>query len=76
MASAQIKRFKWHGRYVTGIKRLVGKNVEYCLCYHCDEFHPGSEENCEIAQKVYRMCLKHGLSLNVAICDKFEEKVK
>jgi hypothetical protein len=74
MASDQIKRFNWHGRYVTGIKKLVGKNREHCLCYFCKEFKPSTEENCEIAQKVYRMCCKHGLSLNVAICDKFEEK--
>jgi len=68
-----IRKFEWHGEKVTGFAELLGNNSHYNLCYTCKKFDPEGN-NCLIADKLYKLCKKHTISIPVMICKKYRKK--
>jgi len=54
---------------------LKGKHRDNCLCFCCNKFHPGSIDNCEIANLLYKICIMHELVTPVYECPEWEEKL-
>jgi hypothetical protein len=48
---------------------------DHCLCLSCNKFHPGSIDNCEIANLLYKICVMHELVTPVYECPEWEEKL-
>ena len=59
---------------VTVRSDLKSKHKDYCLCYSCERFRPGSVNNCHIAQDVYNSCVKWNIVTPMWECPKFIEK--
>lgn len=56
-------------------KILKGRHREHCLCHSCKKFHPEDrEENCDLANKVFKLCVEEELVLPVWECSKFDEQ--
>lgn len=66
-------RYKHHGVMVWVRTDLKGLHREHCLCYSCDHFHPNTPENCPLAQEIYEMCKREGMTLPVWECLRFDE---
>lgn len=51
-----FENYKHHGASVWVRADLRGQHREYCLCYHCECFHPEDRErNCRIANALFAM---------------------
>jgi hypothetical protein len=44
-----------------------------CMCYHCRAFSIDSEENCPVAQQLYKICVENNMAMIITRC-KFWEK--
>jgi len=52
----------WKTKILTAVRKdLMDKHTEYCLCYICDRFKPGSKKNCKIAQATYNHDIKYNI---------------
>jgi len=63
--------YEHHGNRVAVQEELKGTHREHCLCYGCDNFKPGTEENCDIAEAVYENCVDFGIVTPVWECPDF-----
>lgn len=64
-----------YGKSVWENPTLESIRREECLCHHCDNFRPGgSEENCQIASKLYQICKDHGVATPVSRCESWKQK--
>jgi len=69
----QMERYIHHGRPVWVRSDLKGKHREHCLCFAgCKLFHPGSDDNCEIAQALFTNCVNLGVVTPVWECPDYE----
>jgi hypothetical protein len=69
-----ITTYEHHGRKVFVQEHLKGTHRQNCLCFSlCQNFKPGTEENCEIAKELYLLCVKHGLTTPVFECPNYAE---
>jgi len=50
------------------MSHLKGTHRDCCLCYVCDKFNPGKENNCPKAQELYEYCVKHNMTTPVFEC--------
>jgi hypothetical protein len=68
-------KYKHHGDQEVWVNTgLKGNHKQYCLCYSCKKFIPGTiENNCKIANMVFGICLVNDLVLPVWECPIFEE---
>lgn len=67
------KQIRHHGHLVWTKTAYEGINGRACLCYGCALFKPNERENnCSIAEEVYKRCVLHGLTTPVTECPKFE----
>lgn len=66
-----IEQYEHHGAQVWVDSNLKGQHRNNCLCWKCENFKPGTEENCEIAQKLYQICVDESLVTPVYECPKF-----
>ncbi len=71
---AGTERYTHHGREVTVLSEVRGKHRELCLCYRCQDFHPGQSFSCEIARTIYEHCKSFGLVTPVFECAHFTLK--
>ena len=72
----KIKLYESHGQLRFIREDLVGKNKEYCLCYKCARFIPDYREfNCKIANEVYALDVKYGVTTPVWECGDLKSKV-
>ena len=62
-----------HKRPVWANLAHVTKHKEYCLCYSCEGFSPGDDTHCPIAQELFELNIKHGLTTPVFECPEFLE---
>ena len=69
-----FEQYDHHGNKVWVQARLKGKHRENCLCYSCDNFKPGEDENCAIAERLYELCVDEKLVTPVYECPEFVEK--
>lgn len=67
-----IEYYNHHGNNVAVISELKGKHREHCLCYKCQKFYPGIEDNCKIAQATYEHCAYYGLVTPVYECPEYQ----
>lgn len=65
-----ITKYIHHGDEVVVMEHDKGLHHEHCLCWNeCKFFKPDSPlENCNIAEEVYMICIKHNLTLPVWEC--------
>lgn len=69
-----VEKYEHHGTEVNVQKRLRGQHRDHCLCFQeCVYFKPGEDDNCEIAQTNYEMCVKFSLTTPVYECPKYEQ---
>jgi hypothetical protein len=71
-----IITYEHYGALVFVDENLKGKHRENCLCWKCGSFKPGMPENCPIAQKLYKICVKESLVTPVYECPVFVELPK
>ena len=64
--------YEHHGNQVFVQNHLKGKHREHCLCFSCDDFHPGTKLNCAIAKTLYQLCIDQGMVTPVYECPKFK----
>lgn len=64
----KIIQYTHHNWRVSVDEDLKGKHREHCLCFRCDLFAPNQHHNCAIAQGIFHICQKHGLTLPVREC--------
>jgi len=69
-----ITTYSHYGREVSVRAGLKGKHRDYCLCYNCQYFHPGTKGNCGIAEDLFRVCCNHGVITPVWACPSFRER--
>jgi len=73
---AKYEIYKHHEKEVAVRSDLKGKHWDYCLCRECIHFAPNTEDNCPIAQQLYRFCVDHNLVTPVWECPKFSLKAE
>lgn len=65
------EQYEHYGVTVWVRSDLKGKHRDYCLCWKCDQFHPGQVTNCPIAQILYQNCVTFDIVTPVWECPKF-----
>lgn len=66
-------KYKHHDKVMVVQSDLKGKHKEHCLCYMgCLRFLPGSQYNCEIAEKIFQLNVEQGVTTPVWECAFFE----
>ncbi len=73
LIESEFEQYFHHATKVWVRSKLKGKHREYCLCFACERLHPGENNNCEIAQKLYDLCVRCGLTTPVFECPHFKE---
>lgn len=69
------EKYEHHGVLVTVRSDLKGKHRKHCLCWSCNRFSPmDRDENCPIANLLYRFCVLTGCVTPVWECPEFEEE--
>jgi hypothetical protein len=70
-----IIKYNHHGSEVSVIEENQGKHRQNCLCFlGCRHFKPKERKNnCEIARKLFNLCVDYGLATPVWECAKFEQ---
>lgn len=70
----KIIKYEHHGRKVFVDEDLKGTHREHCLCFRCQKLNIESrKKNCPIANKLYALCCKFGLTTPVGECPEFKE---
>lgn len=69
-----FEKYEHHGACVWVQSELKGKHREHCLCWKCEKLKPGANDNCPIAQELYRNCVKFSLVTPVYECPEFLPK--
>ena len=69
----EFEQYEHHGEIVWVRKDLRGKHREHCLCFKCENFKPGTKENCTAAKLVYSLCRSCDLVTPVWECPRFVE---
>ena len=65
------QKYKHHDAEVWVNPNLRGKHRQHCLCWDCKNFHPNTNDNCSIANKLFQICVDHDLVTPVYECPKF-----
>ena len=66
-----ITVYEHHGFMVVVDEELKGKHRQHCLCFRCEYFVPNQKINCQIAQRLFKICQKFGLVTPVYECSMF-----
>jgi hypothetical protein len=67
-----ITTYEHHGSTVSVQEENKGKHRDNCLCFQgCRHFKPGTSENCQIAQAVYRNCVEFDIVTPVWACPQY-----
>jgi len=69
-----IEMYKHHDKDVYVQTELKGKHREHCLCFmNCKKFTPDDRENnCKIANTVFKNCVEFGITTPVWECSQYE----
>lgn len=72
--SDKFEQYEHHGTLTWVRQDLKGKHAEHCLCWSCARFHPESrDDNCPIANVLYRLDIVLNITTPVWECPLFEE---
>lgn len=66
-----VEQYNHHGADVWVRSALKGLHREHCLCFACSKLKIGSPDNCQVAQKLYKLCVEHNLVTPVWECPSF-----
>ena len=67
-----FERYEHHGVQVSVRSDLKGKHRAYCLCHSCAHLCIWDrEKNCPMANELYALCVKHGMTTPVFECPAF-----
>ena len=66
-----IITYEHHGAIVFMDPSLKGRHREYCLCFRCKSFAPGTPQNCPKAQRLYTLCIEESMTTPVFECPVF-----
>lgn len=66
-----FEQYDHHDATVWVNSDLKGKHRGHCLCFSCDRFKPGSDDNCYIAKRIYANCVEFNLVTPVYECPEF-----
>ena len=69
--TSPVIRYSHHGKVVSVYEHLKGKHRDHCLCYSCAKFHPGCDDNCPTAQKLYQFDVEYDLVTPVWECPQY-----
>ena len=50
---------------------LKGLHRDHCLCFECEDFAPGTQQNCSIAAAIYSNCVRFNVVTPVWECPRF-----
>ena len=68
-------QYEHHFRKVWVRDDLKGKHREHCLCYRCKRFTEDPVgDPCLVAEELYDLCVKYGLTTPVYECPFFKLK--
>ena len=68
----RFEQYKHHGADLVRVRSdLKGEHQDFCLCYDCKRFHPGTQANCRISQAVFELCVEHNLVTPMWECPTF-----
>lgn len=70
------KQVERYGKKVWEISKIDQIRRDNCMCLHCLKLKPGEKENCQIAQKLFEICQKHGNAMIVTRCEEWAENTK
>ncbi len=68
-----FEQYEHHGKTVYVFSHLKGMNKKNCMCFSCETFKPGEEDNCPIAKAVFENCVKHHIVTPVYECPVLDE---
>lgn len=69
-----FEKYNHHGNEVFVKSENKGKHRENCLCYSCEMLNVTNRElNCNIANELYKNCVKFGIVTPVYECPLFKE---
>jgi hypothetical protein len=71
---SEYEQYEHHGKMVWVKSELKNRHREFCLCFNCAKFKPGTTENCPIANQTFGNCVKNNLVTPVFECEVFECK--
>lgn len=72
MRDIDTVRYEHHGTDVAVDAALKGRHWQHCLCAECALFKPEPRTgNCEIANRLYALCVEENLVAPVWECPKF-----
>lgn len=72
-----IIKYVHHQQEVYVYEQNKGKHREHCLCWDCKKFTPQNRgTNCRIANIIYNLNIKLGITTPVWECAYFEEMKK
>ena len=74
MMSKLFIKYDHHGKDVYVQSNLKGLHKQHCLCYSCEKFYPNTQQNCIIAQSVFEINVKYGITSPVWECPEFEKR--
>lgn len=72
-----VEKYVHHKLDVTVLSEVKGKHQKHCLCFNdCGNFHPEKpEQNCQIANAVFKNCVKFGIVTPVYECPMYKAVV-
>lgn len=72
---SEFVTYNHHG-LITWVRRaLKGRHREHCLCFSCNHFYPDDRENnCYIADSLFRLCCNYMIVAPVWECHKFVDR--
>jgi hypothetical protein len=71
--SKEFIQYEHHGAEVFVRAEDQGKHRLHCLCFRCNRFKPGAEDNCPLAQALYQLCVQNDMVTPVWECPAFDE---
>lgn len=70
----KVIKYEHHNIEVAVDGELKGKHREHCLCFKCQRFNPDvPDQNCRIAEMLFRFCRLNGMTTPVYECPEFIE---
>lgn len=71
---SEFEQYEHHGVQVWTRKDLRGLHRSYCLCHVCRKLNlTDRSKNCPIANLLYAVCVKCGITTPVFECPDFDE---
>lgn len=61
-----------HGRTVYE-SAMDAVRKEKCMCFHCANMKPWSDDHCQLAKKLFKICVEHGMAMMITRCPDWKD---